>query len=60
MKRPATPYLIKARYAGQCSHCHCEIKAGDEALYFPASKKLNCRECAKSTLEALDDERLMQ
>jgi hypothetical protein len=61
MKRLVDPYLIKARFVGQCSnsHCKCPIKPGDEALYYPNSRKLVCRECATPTLEALADERMM-
>lgn len=56
-RRPATPYLIRVKYPATCA-CGTEIKVGDEALYFPASRKLECRQCATRTLEALADERL--
>jgi hypothetical protein len=54
----STPYLIKARYAAVC-HCGQEIKRGDECLYYPASRKIECRDCATPTLDALADERMM-
>jgi hypothetical protein len=53
-----TPYLIRAKYPATCS-CGQPIKAGDEALYYPQGKKLECRTCATRTLDALADERLM-
>lgn len=55
--RNSTPYLIKAAYAAVC-HCGQAIKVGEEALYFPASRKIECRDCATRTLEALADERM--
>lgn len=59
--RNTTPYLLKTKFPATC-HCGAEIKVGDEALYYPgaaSSKRVECRDCAKPTLEALDDERLM-
>ncbi len=58
--RNTTPYLLKAKYPGTCanSKCSAPIKAGDEALYYPASKVIECRECATRTLEALADEEM--
>jgi hypothetical protein len=57
-RRPTTPYLITARYPGKCA-CGQEIKPGDQVLYFPASRKVECRDCATPTLDALADERMM-
>jgi hypothetical protein len=57
-QRNTTPYLIKAKYPGKCA-CGKEIKPGDEVLYFPASRAVNCRDCATSTLEMLADEEMM-
>ena len=51
------PFLIKAKYASKCA-CGAEIKPGDEVLYFPATRKVNCRDCATSTLEMLADEEM--
>ena len=53
-----TPRLINVRYVGTCSACKKRIKVGDEALYYPASRAIECRECATRTLDALADERL--
>ena len=52
----STPYLIKAKWPAMCS-CGVQIQVGDEALYYPLARKLECRECATPTLEALADER---
>jgi hypothetical protein len=64
MRRPTntTPYLLKAKWAGKCSDSRCsrEIKPGDEALYYPASRKIVCRDCATPTLEALADEQMSE
>lgn len=59
-QRNTTPYLLKAKYAGNCSTSTCKapIKVGDEAMYYPASKTIVCRNCATSTLEALADEEM--
>jgi hypothetical protein len=54
-----TPYLLKAKYAATC-RCGKRIQQGDEALYYPSSRTLECRECATPTLEALADERMGQ
>lgn len=56
-RRPQTPYLITARYAGKCA-CGRAISPGDQVLYFPAQRKVECRTCATPTLEALADERM--
>ena len=53
----ATPYLLNAKYSGKC-HCGKEIKVGDEVIYFPASRTVECRDCATPTLMALADERM--
>lgn len=58
----STPRLIKARWPGKC-RCGQEIKVGDECLYYPSadvSSRVECRECATPTLEALADERMAQ
>jgi hypothetical protein len=52
----ATPYLLKAKWPAQCA-CGVQIKAGDEAMWYPQARKLACRDCATPTLEALADER---
>ena len=52
----STPYLLKAKWPAQCS-CGAQIKVGDEAMWYPQARKLECRECATPTLEALADER---
>lgn len=56
--RNSTPYLITAKYPATC-RCGQEIKAGDEALYYPSARKVECRKCATPTLNALADERMM-
>ncbi len=56
-RRNQTPYLIRVKYPATC-HCGQEIKPGDEALYYPQGKKLECRKCATRTLDALADERM--
>jgi hypothetical protein len=56
--RNTTPYLLNAKYPAKCP-CGVDIKAGDEALYYPASRSLECRKCATRTLEALADEQMM-
>jgi hypothetical protein len=55
--RIGKPYLLKAKYAGKCS-CGKAIAKGDEAMYYPVSKKLECRDCATRTLDALADEEI--
>jgi hypothetical protein len=57
-RRNSTPYLITAKYAAIC-HCERDIKPGDEALYYPIGRKVECRKCATRTLEALADERMI-
>jgi hypothetical protein len=56
-RRALDPYLITARYPGKCP-CGQAIKAGDQVMYYPASRKVECRTCATRTLEALADERM--
>lgn len=60
-RRNTTPYLLKAKYAGTCSNSKCQkaIKVGEEAMYYPASRAIECRECATRTLEMLADEQMM-
>jgi hypothetical protein len=57
-RRNATPYLLTAKYAATC-HCGKPVKAGDEAMYYPSSRTIECRDCATSTLSMLADEELM-
>ena len=59
-QRNTTPYLLKAKYTGKCGDSRCGklIRPGDEALYYPASRTLVCRDCATPTLEALADEEM--
>ena len=54
--RNATPYLLKAKFAAKC-HCGQQINVGDEAMYYPSARRIECRTCATRTLEALADER---
>lgn len=56
--RNTTPYLLNAKYPAKCS-CGAAIKKGDEAMYYPASKAIECRQCATKTLEMLADEDMM-
>ena len=56
--RDKTPRLIRVRYAGICSACKKRIEVGEEALYYPNGRALECRECATQTLDALADEHL--
>ena len=56
--RDKTPRLINVRYAGICSACKKRVEVGDEALYYPEGRAIECRECATGTLDALADERL--
>ena len=51
-----TPRLLAAKYAGKCA-CGTPIKVGDEVLYYPSVRKVECRDCATPTLDALADER---
>jgi hypothetical protein len=53
-----TPFLINAKYKSKCG-CGKEILPGDEVLYFPQARKVECRDCATPTLEALADEEMM-
>jgi len=53
----STPRLLSAKFNSTCSACSTSIKKGDEILYYPQSKKVECRTCATSTLDALADER---
>lgn len=55
--RSSTPYLLKAKYNATC-HCGQEIKPGEEAMYYPVNRTIECRKCATRTLEALADERM--
>lgn len=60
--RNTTPYLLKAKFKSKCSTSTCQkvIAIGDEAMYFPASRTVVCRDCATPTLEALADEEMSQ
>ena len=58
--RDVTPRLITARYAGVCCGCKAAVKRGDEVLYYPNGKAIECRTCAVPTLGMLDDERSMR
>ncbi len=51
----AKPRLIRAQRAGQCA-CGKKINPGDEAVYYPSSRKVECRACGTRALEALADE----
>ena len=57
--RSATPYLLTLRRPATC-RCGVELKAGDEGVYYPSSKTVECRTCGQRTLEALADERMNQ
>ncbi len=41
--RNLDPHWIQVKYSrGYCSGCHCEIKEGENAFYYPNGKKLFC------------------
>ena len=40
---PRAPYWITTKYGGVCSHCKLGIKKGEDALYYPDTKKVLCR-----------------
>jgi hypothetical protein len=51
IRRSLAPYWILARYGGKCDHCKLGIKKGEQAFYFPGTKKLLCagQECGRKT-----------
>jgi len=52
----ATPRQMQAKYPGRCG-CGVAITVGDDILYYPAQKKVECMDCAAETLAHLADER---
>jgi hypothetical protein len=62
--RTNAPYWITTHYGGRCDECRRGIKKGEDALYFPATKKLLCsfEPCgpkAEQDLQAKRAEQLM-
>jgi ferredoxin len=47
------PFWITTRYGGKCSSCHLGIKKGEDALYYPGTKKLLCsgQECGRKVVQ---------
>jgi hypothetical protein len=58
-QRNTAPYWLKTRYGGKCSRCGFGIKKGEDALYFPATKKVMCAGdgCGKQHQREMDAER---
>ena len=50
------PRWIEARFKSTCS-CGATIEAGDQAYYFPRSKKAECETCGRRSAALMDDER---
>ncbi len=44
-RRGGDPYWLTARYPGPCAKCGTEIKAGEQAFYYPNGKKLFGKTC---------------
>lgn len=57
--RGATPYLLTLCYPAIC-RCGVQMKAGDQGVYYPSSRTVECRDCGRRTLEALADERMAE
>lgn len=51
-----TPRSMAAKYPGTCGRCKLEIKAGDQIMYYPSTRTVECVDCSQPTREALDDE----
>jgi hypothetical protein len=41
-RRNNAPYWLVTRFGGKCCQCGFGIKKGEDALYFPATKKVMC------------------
>lgn len=52
------PKRIIAKYNGYCS-CGKEIKKGDEIVYYPRQRKVECYDCGKESLELTFDEKYL-
>lgn len=39
------PFWMKAKYAGSCKTCDASISKGDQVLYNPARRGVQCRTC---------------
>ena len=53
----STPREIVAKWGGRCG-CGVAIAPGDQVMYYPAAKRVECWGCSQGTREALDDEQL--
>jgi hypothetical protein len=59
MRRNSAPYWITTKFGGKCGRCGLGIKKGEDALYFPADKRLLCARdcCGKQQQRDMDAER---
>ena len=54
------PKKMTAKFKGKCSKCGCEIKKGDNIVYYPINSQAFCSKCGdkefQSFIESAIDE----